>query len=78
MSARRAAAAVVVILAAGLACAAATARAQRYVATADSTHPRLKFADSLVSPNDRCMVSHQKLNPQVRPVYVNGVPMGFC
>ena len=55
-----------------------TARAQRYVPTADPAHPRLKFADSLVSPNDRCVVSHDKLNPRVRPVYVNGVPMGFC
>ena len=54
------------------------ASAQRYVPTADPKHPRLKFADSLVTPNDRCMVSQAKLNPKVRPVYVNGVPMGFC
>jgi hypothetical protein len=52
--------------------------AQRYVATADSLHPRLKYADSLVSGNDRCMVLQRKLNPRVRPVYVNGVPLGFC
>jgi len=52
--------------------------AQRYVATADSSRPRLKFADSLVSANDRCIVAQEKLNPKVRPVYVNGVPMGFC
>lgn len=52
--------------------------AQRYVATADSLHPRLKYADSLVSGNDRCMVAQQKLNRRVRPVYVNGVPLGFC
>jgi hypothetical protein len=58
--------------------AALTARAQHYVPTADPAHPRLKFADSLISPNDRCVVSHDKLNPRVRPVYVNGVPMGFC
>lgn len=56
----------------------ASAGAQRYVPTADPKHPRLKFADSLVTPNDRCMVSQAKLNPRVRPVYVNGVPMGFC
>jgi hypothetical protein len=54
------------------------AGAQRLVPTADPKHPRLKFADSLVTPNDRCMVSQAKLNPKVRPVYVNGVPMGFC
>lgn len=52
--------------------------AQRYVATADSLHPRVKYPDSLVSANERCMVSQQKLNTRVRPVYVNGVPMGFC
>ncbi len=54
------------------------AAAQRYVPTADPQRPRLKFADSLVSANDRCMVSQSKLNPAVRPVYVNSVPMGFC
>jgi hypothetical protein len=69
---------VVTLLCAALAFVALTARAQRYVPTADPKHPRLKFADSLVSPNDRCLVSHDKLNPRVRPVYVNGVPMGFC
>lgn len=52
--------------------------AQRYVATPDSAHPRIKYADSLISANERCMVAHQKLNLRVRPVYVNGVPMGFC
>jgi hypothetical protein len=52
--------------------------AQRYVPTADPKHPRLKFADSLVSANDRCIVAQEKLNPKVRPVYVNGVPLGFC
>jgi len=69
---------VVTLLCAGLVLVALTARAQRYVPTADPQHPRLKFADSLVSPNDRCLVSQDKLNPRVRPVYVNGVPMGFC
>ncbi len=52
--------------------------AQRYVATPDSLHPRIKYADSLTSANERCMVAQQKLNLRVRPVYVNGVPMGFC
>ena len=54
------------------------ARTQHLVAGPDSLHRRLKFADSLVSANDRCMVSQKRLNPRVRPVYVNGVPMGFC
>jgi len=42
----------------------ATAAAQRYVAQPDTLHPRLKFADSLVSLNDRCAVAKNKLNPQ--------------
>jgi len=57
---------------------AAPARAQRYVAGPDSLHPRIRYADSLECPNDRCIVSRKKLNPRVRPVYVNGVPIGFC
>ena len=52
--------------------------AQRYVATADTSYPHVKFPDSLVSANDRCIVAQEKLNPRVRPVYVNGVPLGFC
>jgi hypothetical protein len=52
--------------------------AQRYVPMPDTLHPRIRYADSLESANDRCMVSQQKLNLRVRPVYVNGVPMGFC
>jgi hypothetical protein len=56
----------------------AAASAQRYVAQPDSAHPRLKYADSLVSLNDRCAVAKNKLNRNVRPVYVNGQPVGFC
>ena len=48
---------------------AAGVEAQRYVPTADPKHPRLKFADSLVTPNDRCMVSQAKLNPAVRDLF---------
>ena len=66
-----AAAALVVLLA-------SAATAQRYVPTADPARPKLKYADSLVSLNDRCVVSQTKLNPRVRPVYVNGLPIGFC
>ena len=63
-----------------LACAlAGGARSQRYVfETADPAFPRLKYADSLVSANDRCIVSQAKLNPRMAPLYVNGVPIGFC
>lgn len=52
--------------------------AQRFVPGDDPEHPRLKYADSLVSLNDRCIVRKVKLNPKVRPVYVNGHPVGFC
>ena len=54
------------------------ASAQRYVATKDPDFPRLKYADSLLSANDRCIVSQAKLNPKMAPLYVNGVPIGFC
>lgn len=52
--------------------------AQRRVPGGDPQRPRIKYADSLVSLNDRCMVRKSKLNPRVRPVYVNGQPLGFC
>jgi hypothetical protein len=52
--------------------------AQREVATRDPAKPRLKFADSLTSMNDRCAVTRNRLNPQIRPIYVNGKPIGFC
>ena len=71
---------ILVILAAWVLAAAlpSVGEAQRFVPTANPNRPRLKFADSLVSANDRCIVAQEKLNPKVRPVYVNGVPMGFC
>ena len=50
----------------------------RYVAGPDSLHPRLIFPDSLVTLNDRCAVRQNKLNSRMRPVYVNGIPIGFC
>ena len=55
-----------------------TGRTQRYVPTTDPEHPRLRYADSLDSVNDRCAVRKNKLNPKVRPVYVNKQPVGFC
>ena len=54
------------------------AQAQRYVPGEFKEFPRVKFADSLESVNDRCIVSGQKLNPEIRPVYVNWRPIGFC
>jgi hypothetical protein len=72
------AAALVLAAVGALAVAVLEARAQRHVPGADPARPRVKFADSLVSANDRCMVAQSKLNPRVRPVYVNGVPLGFC
>ena len=60
------------------ACLPVTARAQHFVAGSDSTFPRIRYADSLVSVNDRCLVTQRKLNTKMPPVYVNGVPMGFC
>jgi hypothetical protein len=61
-----------------LALAVAEGAAQRYVPGRDPAFPRLKYADSLESPNDRCIVSQAKLNPKMVPIYVNGVPIGFC
>jgi len=56
----------------------AALQAQRYVSTNDPEHPKAKYADSLVSLNDRCIVAGNKLNLKIRPVYVNGAPIGFC
>jgi hypothetical protein len=41
--------------------------------------PRVRyFEDGQLSVNDRCPVRRTKLNPNVRPVWVNGHPVGFC
>jgi YHS domain-containing protein len=55
-----------------------TGLAQRYVEGKEPDRPRLQYADSLVSLNDRCIVKGTKLNPRIHPVYVNGQPIGFC
>jgi hypothetical protein len=52
--------------------------AQRRLPALDAERPRIKFVDSLTSLNDRCMVRKVKLNPRVRPIYVNWQPVGFC
>lgn len=56
----------------------ATAWAQHHVPGSDPEHPRVKYADSLVSLNDRCIVRQNKLSTTMPPVYVNGKPIGFC
>ena len=63
------------LLAAALA---APAGAQRYIPTSDPRFPRLRYADSLNSVNDRCVVTQHRLNPMIAPIYVNGTPVGFC
>ena len=55
-----------------------TAAAQHYVPGTDAAHPRVQYADSLVSLNDRCIVRQNKLNLELPPIYVNGAPIGFC
>jgi len=40
--------------------------------------PRIRFGDGLVSANDRCPVTKRKLSIYFPPVYVNGLPIGFC
>lgn len=52
--------------------------AQVYVPTADLAHPKIRYADSLLSLNDRCPVRTGKLSTTYKPVYVNGQPIGFC
>lgn len=52
--------------------------AQRLVPTDDPLHPLVKYADSLVSLNDRCIVAGNKLSTSIRPLYVSNVPIGFC
>ena len=52
--------------------------AQVYVPTADLAHPKIRYADSTLSLNDRCPVRTGKLSTTYKPVYVNGQPIGFC
>ena len=40
---------------------------------------RLRYVDGQVSRNDACAIKLSNgLNPRVRPLYVNGAPVGFC
>lgn len=52
--------------------------AQVYVPTEDLAHPKIRYADSLMSLNDRCPVRTGKLSTTYKPVYVNHRPIGFC
>jgi len=52
--------------------------AQHYVDSSDPAFPRIQYADSLVSVNDRCIVRLRKLSPKIPAVYVNGRPIGSC
>ena len=40
--------------------------------------PRIMYRDSLTSINDICPVRKARLDPDRKPVYVNGKPVGFC
>ena len=40
--------------------------------------PRIRFGDGLISANDRCPVTKRKLSIYFPPIYVNGMPIGFC
>ena len=49
-----------------------------YSTPPDSLHPRVQYKDGSVTLNDRCAVRMTKLSRSMRPVYVNGQPIGFC
>ena len=74
MSVRAACAAVV----AGAALLAGAASAGRFVPTRDPDFPRVRYADSTTSVNDRCIMTGWKLSIRMTPTYVNGLPVGYC
>jgi len=41
-------------------------------------YAKMRYADSLLSVNDRCPVRGGVLARNIRPVYVNREPVGFC
>lgn len=45
---------------------------------ASAEFPKIRFGDGLVSINDTCPVTKRKLSVAFPPVYVNGLPIGFC
>lgn len=52
--------------------------AQVYIKSDHEEFPKVLYADTTISLNDRCIVAQERLNRRVRPVYVNGAPIGFC
>lgn len=44
----------------------------------NDSFPRMRYASGAVTINDRCPVRRDKLNPNLRPIFVNGQPVGFC
>ena len=48
------------------------------VVDASAELPRIRFGDGLVSADDRCPIPKRKLSVAFPPVYVNGLPIGFC
>jgi hypothetical protein len=47
-------------------------------ATAQRKYAPIRYADSSQSVNDRCPVRGGVLSRNIRPVYVNRRPVGFC
>jgi YHS domain-containing protein len=75
---RRAAAALLGAACALLTLGAPEGAAQRLVPGRIEGFPRIEYADSTLSLNDRCIVQKNRLNTSIRPVYVNGRPIAFC
>ena len=71
------------LLAAAVACGARPAElvlpvGKAELVDASAELPRIRFGDGLVSANDRCPITKRKLSVRFPPVYVNGLPIGFC
>lgn len=49
-----------------------------YVPGALPDRPRVMYRDSVLSLNDLCPVRKARLDPDRKPIYVNGQPIGFC
>ena len=51
---------------------------QADLADAAAPFPRVRLGDGTLTGNDHCPVTKRKLSPAFPPVYVNGMPIGFC
>jgi len=50
-----------------------------HVLGATPAYPRLRYLDGQVSLNESCAIRVENgLNRKIPPVYVNGLPIGFC